>query len=65
MFKVVSKRDMFPDGLEFVGIGILPDVEIHPTQQDLLDGTDSVLEKGIDIIRNWDLYQKSVYEKIE
>jgi len=65
MFKVVSKRDMFPDGLEFVGIGILPDVEIHPTQQDLLDGTDSVLEKGIDIIRNWDLYQKSVHEKIE
>ncbi|OGU67537.1 MAG: hypothetical protein A2W30_00035 [Ignavibacteria bacterium RBG_16_36_9] len=65
MFKVVSKRDMFPDGLEFVGIGISPDVEIRPTQQDLLNGTDSVLEKGIDIIKNWNLYQKSVPEKLE
>jgi len=52
MFKVVSKRDMFPDGREFVGIGISPDVEVHPTQRDLRSGTDPVLDKGITIIRN-------------
>jgi len=45
---VVSKRDMFPDGREFVGIGISPDVSVHPTLQDLLKGTDPVLQKGID-----------------
>jgi len=52
MFRVVSKRDMFPDGREFVGIGISPDVEVHPTQRDLLKGTDPVLQKGIAVIRN-------------
>ena len=57
-FKVVSKIDMFPDGREFVGIGILPDVEVHFTQQNLMNGTDPVLQKGIDVIRNWASYQK-------
>jgi C-terminal processing protease CtpA/Prc len=56
MFKVVSKRDMFPDGREFVGIGISPDVPVHPTQQDLLKETDAVLQKGIEVIRNWTSY---------
>jgi hypothetical protein len=58
MFMVVSKRDMFPDGREFVGIGISPDLEVHPTQKDLLKGTDPVLQKGIDVIRNWALYHE-------
>ena len=52
MFRVVSLRAMFPDGREFVGIGISPDVEVHPTQRDLLKGTDPVLQKGIEVIRN-------------
>jgi C-terminal processing protease CtpA/Prc len=58
MFMVVSLRAMFPDGREFVGIGISPDVEVHPTQKDLLNGTDPVLQKGIDVIKNWALYHK-------
>jgi C-terminal processing protease CtpA/Prc len=58
IFRVVSKRDLFPDGQEFVGIGISPDVELHFTQPDLLNGTDPILQKGIDVIRNWALYQK-------
>jgi len=57
-FMVVSKRDMFPDGREFVGIGISPDVPVYPTQQDLLKGTDAVLQKGIEVIRNWASYRK-------
>jgi carboxyl-terminal processing protease len=55
-FMVVSKRELFPDGREFVGIGISPDVPVHLTQQDLLQGTDPVLNKGIDVIRNWAVY---------
>lgn len=58
MFRVVSKRDMFPDGREFVGIGISPGVEVHPTQQDLLQGKDPVLQKGVEVIRNWGIYHK-------
>ncbi len=57
-FKVVSKRDLFPDGREWVGIGISPDVEAHPTQRDLLEGTDPVLRKGIEVIKNWSSYRK-------
>jgi C-terminal processing protease CtpA/Prc len=57
-FMVVSKRDTFPDGREFVGIGIPPDVEIHPTPKDLLEGTDSVLGKAVDVIKNWGSYHK-------
>jgi carboxyl-terminal processing protease len=52
-FRVVSKRDLFPDGTEFVGYGIAPDVEVEPTQLDLVEGRDPVLEAGIDAIENW------------
>ena len=59
MFRVVSLRAMFPDGREFVGVGISPDVEAHPTQRDLAEGTDPVLQKGIEVIENWAAYQKN------
>ena len=51
-FRVVSKRDVFADGTEFVGYGIAPDVPIAPTQKDLLEGRDVVLEKAIDVLKN-------------
>jgi len=56
-FRVVSKRDIFPDGTEFVRIGIIPDVEVIVTQQDIIRGGDPVLNKGIDVIRNWGKYK--------
>ncbi|MCK5148532.1 hypothetical protein KAR48_17385 [bacterium] len=52
-FRVVSKRDAFPDGTEFVGYGIKPDVAVSATQQDYLDGRDVVLEKAVEVIKNW------------
>ncbi len=57
-FRVVSKRDMFPDGREFVGIGISPDVEVHPAQRDLLQGADPVLQKGLEVVKNRALHRK-------
>ncbi len=57
-FNVVSKRDLFPDGREWVGIGIAPDVEAGPTPRDLLEGTDPVLRKGIEVITNWSSYHR-------
>lgn len=53
IFRVVSKRDIFPDGTEFVGIGIIPDVEVKVTQQDIIGESDPVFNKAIDVIRNW------------
>jgi carboxyl-terminal processing protease len=55
---VVSKRDTFPGGKEFVGIGIAPDVSVGPSQQDLLKATDTVLQKGIQVLKEWPLYRQ-------
>lgn len=49
--RVCTKRDQYPDGREFVGVGIIPDVEIHPTVQDIIASRDPVYAKGIQILR--------------
>lgn len=48
---VCSKRDVLSDGTEFVGIGIKPDVEIHPTIQGIQQGRDEVLEKAVEVLK--------------
>jgi carboxyl-terminal processing protease len=57
IFRVVSKRDVYPDGTEFVGVGINPDVVVNITQRDIIEKSDAVLNKGIDVIRNWGKYK--------
>jgi len=44
---VCSKRDRFPDGTDFVGVGIQPDVHVAPTLADIRAGRDTVLEAAI------------------
>lgn len=56
-FQVCTKRDTYPDGKEFVGYGIEPDIEVHQSQKDIYDGFDRVLDKGIEVIKNWAKYQ--------
>ena len=41
------KQDRFPDGTEFVGLGIIPDVEVHRTKEDVATGREAVLETAI------------------
>ena len=50
--RVCTKRDTYPDGREFVGVGIIPDVEVHPKPKNIAAGRDVVLEKGLDILRS-------------
>lgn len=45
--RICTKWDTFPDGTEFVGVGVLPDVEVHPTIADLVAGRDTVFERGL------------------
>jgi carboxyl-terminal processing protease len=47
--KVAVKRQYFPDGSEFEGVGIKPDVEIHPTIESLKSGHDAILEKALEL----------------
>lgn len=42
--RVTTKRDSYPDGKEFVGVGVKPDKLITPTIKDLRMGKDTVLE---------------------
>ena len=49
--RVCTKRDTYPDGKEFVGVGVIPDIEVHPTQKDIYDGRDAILEKALQIIK--------------
>jgi carboxyl-terminal processing protease len=49
--RVCTKRDMYPDGREFVGVGIIPDVEVQPSAADLAAGRDVVLEKAVQVLK--------------
>lgn len=49
--RICTKWDTYPDGREFVGVGIIPDVEIGPTPEDIAQGRDAVLDKGIEVLR--------------
>ncbi|MCP4538986.1 MAG: hypothetical protein GY832_17765 [Chloroflexi bacterium] len=57
-FEVATFTASYPDGLEYVGIGIQPDVEMYPTREDVYDGIDSVLDQGIRVIEDWDAYRQ-------
>ncbi len=50
-FRVSAKREYFPDGSEFAGIGVTPDVALEPTPADLKAGRDPVLAKARSLIR--------------
>jgi carboxyl-terminal processing protease len=45
--RVCTKWDRFPDGTEFVGVGVLPDVASERTREDVATGRDAVLEAAI------------------
>jgi len=47
MLNVASVRHMFPDGSKFEGVGIAPNVEIHPTVHDLKSRNDVVLDRAV------------------
>lgn len=52
-FRVVTVKMTYPDGKEFVGFGIEPDIEAHTTPKDIYEKKDPVLEAGIATINNW------------
>lgn len=45
--RVCTKRDTFPDGTEWVGKGIEPDILVRPTVADVRAGRDTVLERAV------------------
>lgn len=45
--RVCTKQDTYPNGKEFVGVGILPDIEVKKTLADHLENRDPVLEEAV------------------
>lgn len=50
-FRVCTKRDTYPDGRDFVGVGALPDVRVENTLADLHAGRDAQLERAVALVR--------------
>jgi C-terminal processing protease CtpA/Prc len=48
---ICAKRDTFPDGRDLVGVGILPQVEVAPSIDDVRSGRDPVLDRGLAVLR--------------
>lgn len=49
LLNVAAIRRTFPDGSQFEGVGISPDVEVHRTAFDLKQGRDVVLSKALEV----------------
>ena len=49
--RVCTKRDTFPDGTEWVGKGIEPDILVRPTVADIRAGRDTVLERALAFLK--------------
>lgn len=50
--RVCVKRDTYPDGEEWVGVGIEPNILVQPKAADLQGGRDTVLEAALEYLRN-------------
>lgn len=48
--RVCTKKDTYPDGREFVGYGVKPDIEVKRTVQDFIDNKDPVLTKALEYL---------------
>ena len=50
--RTTSKRDRYPDGIkEFVGTGVIPDIVVERTIDDIRSGTDRALETAVEAIK--------------
>ena len=45
---LVRREVSFPDGTEFVGIGVMPDIEVSQTLEDFREGRDPVLDRAVE-----------------
>lgn len=49
--RICTKRDAYPDGREFVGVGIKPQVLVRPSVADYRVGRDTVLDAATQLLR--------------
>jgi carboxyl-terminal processing protease len=49
MLNIAAVHHTFPDGSQFEGVGIAPDMPVEVTPEDLHAGRDPVLKKAVEI----------------
>lgn len=50
-FQICSKKDTYPDGRDFVGCGVKPDIEVVPTVEDFIKGYDRGLQEALSYLK--------------
>ncbi len=50
--RVCTKRDTYPDGRDFVGVGVLPDVLVPRSIEEIIAGQDRILDRGLETARS-------------
>ena len=50
-FRICTRHNLYPDGREFINIGVKPHVPCELTIDDYKNGVDSVMDKGLEIVR--------------
>ncbi|MBC5775559.1 peptidase S41 [Pontibacter sp. KCTC 32443] len=58
MARICTKKDTYPDGREFVGYGVKPDIEVKMTLQDYIQKKDPVLERALKHLKGQKLAAK-------
>ena len=59
---ICARECVFPNDKPYVGVGIIPNIIVHPTIAGIISGKDEILDKGIETIEK--LIAKSQYSKI-
>jgi len=49
--RVCTKKDTYPDGREFVGYGIQPDIKVQETLKNFIDNVDPTMNKAIEYLK--------------
>jgi C-terminal processing protease CtpA/Prc len=49
--RICTKHGQYPDGKEFVGVGIQPGVRVSPTIEDFRAGRDTVLDAAVHLLK--------------
>jgi len=50
-FAICTLQSYYPDGSEYVGVGIVPDIEVKRTISGLINMKDEVLEKALELLK--------------
>jgi carboxyl-terminal processing protease len=50
ILRIATFTALIPGGDEYVGVGVVPDLEVWPTREDLAAGRDAVLERAVELL---------------